>query len=96
MLFQLHIIFGNSLLCFSHNLVGLECIKGERVILQHLELTVKHRSSDQLSSGKIVKFPKLSWSGNKLVRNFVGRNKLVRMLLVPELLAVGRDQKHYT
>ena len=42
--------------------------------------TVKHRSSDQLSSGKIVKLPKLSWFGNKLVRNFVARIKLVRKL----------------
>ena len=39
---------------------------------------MKHRSSDQLSSVKIVKNPKLSWSGNLLVRNFVGRNKLDR------------------
>ena len=38
--------------------------------------TVKHRTPDQMRTRNFVIFPNLKWSGNELVRNFVGRNKL--------------------
>ena len=49
-----------------------------------LQYTVKHRTPDQIRTGNFVIFPNLKWFGNKLVQNFVGRNKLVRKILVSE------------
>ena len=44
--------------------------------------TVKHRTPGQLRTGNLAIFSSLTWFGNNSVRNFTGRIKLVRTILV--------------
>jgi hypothetical protein len=41
-----------------------------------LSFSETSNSGDHLETGELVIFSKLKWSGNYLVQNFVGRNKL--------------------